>query len=181
MNTIKMTTQTTTTLLEHFCAPVIHPVTSESITNHKKLAKDPASREVWTTAFEKDWGNLAQGYHKIGTKGTNSLFSLDHKDIRRIPADRTVTYAKTGVYYLPQNVYPNCVRITAGANIINYPGELTTRTADLTTSKILWNSIISTINAKHVCLDIKNIPLHSTILPGIHVHTPVNVPVTHHR
>jgi hypothetical protein len=31
------------------------------------------------------------------------------------------------------------VRITSGGNLIDYPGELTTRTADLTTSKILWN------------------------------------------
>ena len=122
INTIKLTTQTTTTLLEHFCAPVIHPVTSESITNHKKLAKDPASREVWTTAFEKDWGNLAQGYHKTGTKGTNSLFPLDHKDIRRIPADRTVTYANIVVDNRPQKAYPNRVIITAGGNLIKYIG-----------------------------------------------------------
>ena len=27
--------------LEHFCAPVVHPVTGESITSYKKLARDP--------------------------------------------------------------------------------------------------------------------------------------------
>ena len=31
-----------------------------------------------------------------------------------------------------------------------------TRTADLTTSIILWNSVISTKNARYMCLDIKN-------------------------
>jgi len=50
----------------------------------------------------------------------------------------------------------HCIRITAGGNLINYPGELMTRTADLTTSKLMWNSVLSTEGAKYMCLDIKN-------------------------
>ena len=52
---------------------------------------------------------------------------------------------------------PNRVCITAGGNLISYPGELTTRTADLTTSKIIWNSVLSTENGKYMCIDIKTI------------------------
>ena len=74
-----MPTQTNKTPLERFCAPVIHPITGESITNYKKLAKYPATREVWTTAFGKEWINRSQGYHKKGTKGTDSLFLIYHK------------------------------------------------------------------------------------------------------
>ena len=74
-----MPTQTNKTPLERFCAPVIHPITGESITNYKKLAKYPATREVWTTAFRKEWGNLAQGDQKNTQKEKNSLFVLDHK------------------------------------------------------------------------------------------------------
>lgn len=48
------------------------------------------------------------------------------------------------------------MRITAGGNLINYPGELTTRTADLTTAKTLWDSVLSTPDAKHVCADVGN-------------------------
>ena len=40
--------------------------------------------------------------------------------------------------------------------ITDYPGEVTTRTADLTTSKILWNSVLSTEGAKFMTIDIKN-------------------------
>jgi hypothetical protein len=36
------------------------------------------------------------------------------------------------------------------------PGELLMRTADLTTSKLMWNSVLSTAGAKYMCLDIKN-------------------------
>ena len=88
-----MTTQTTTTPLKYFCAPVIHPVTGESNTNYKKFAKDQATREVCKTAFGKEWENLAQGYHKKGIKGMISLFVLDCKEIKRIPADHNVTYS----------------------------------------------------------------------------------------
>ena len=47
--------------------------------------------------------------------------------------------------------------MVAGRNLIKgcYPGELTTRTADLTTSKLHWNSVLSTQCAKYMCLDIK--------------------------
>jgi hypothetical protein len=52
-------------------------------------------------------------------------------------------------------VDPHRIRITAGGNHINYPGELSTRTADITTSKLMWNSILSTEGAKYMCLDLK--------------------------
>eukprot|EP00956_Cyclotella_meneghiniana_P005705 scaffold7330_cov24-Cyclotella_meneghiniana.AAC.1 len=80
---------------------------------------------------------------------------MDHDEIKNIPKDRTVTYARVVVDYRPQKEDPNRVRITVGGNLINYPGELTTRTADLVTSKILWNSVISTKNARYVTADLK--------------------------
>ena len=36
---------------------------------------------------------------------------------------------------------------------------MTTRTADLTVSKILWNSVLSTDNARYATLDIANVYL----------------------
>jgi hypothetical protein len=46
-------------------------------------------------------------------------------------------------------------RLTAGGDKIDYPGEKSTRTAGLTTAKILINSVISTLGAKFLVLDIK--------------------------
>jgi hypothetical protein len=37
-------------------------------------------REVWTTAFGKEFGNLAQGDDKTGEKGVNSIFVMSHED-----------------------------------------------------------------------------------------------------
>eukprot|EP00804_Cyclotella_cryptica_P001979 CCRYP_007399-RA/>CCRYP_007399-RA protein AED:0.38 eAED:0.38 QI:0/0/0/1/0/0/2/0/385 len=78
-----------------------------------------------------------------------------------IPHDGTVTYARIVVDYRPQKEDPNCVHITVGGNLINYPGELTTRTADLTTANILWNSTISTPGARFACADIENMSLQT--------------------
>ena len=38
-----------------------------------------------------------------------------------------------------------------------------TRTADLTTSKLLWNSVLSTEGAQYMCLDIKNFYLTAAL------------------
>eukprot|EP00804_Cyclotella_cryptica_P023697 CCRYP_019320-RA/>CCRYP_019320-RA protein AED:0.37 eAED:0.35 QI:0/0/0/1/1/1/6/0/1607 len=143
--------------VEHFCAGVQHPVTKETITNYKTLIKLPGMHDIWTTAFGKEFGNLAQGDLKTGEKGTNTLFVMSHDEIANIPRGRTITYGRIVIDFRPQKTDPNRVRITAGGNLIkDYPGELTTRTADLTTSKILWNSVLSTKGAKFMGIDIKS-------------------------
>ena len=54
---------------------------------------------------------------------------------------------------------PNWIRIAVGGNLITYKGSTSTHTADLTTSKLLWNSVLSTEGANNMCNDIKkNLP-----------------------
>ena len=97
---------------------------------------------------------LAQGKEGV-TKGTNTIFYLTHDEIRRIPKDRTVTHAQIVINHRPQKDDPNQVQITDGGNLINHPYELTTRTADMVSAKIMWNSVISTPGAKFGGADIK--------------------------
>ena len=125
--------------------------------NIKNLIAIPTFTEIWTTAFGKEFGIQVQGDNKTGEKGTNTLFVMNHEQIRNIPDDMTVTYGRIVIDYRPQKSDPNRVRITAGGNLItDYPGDVTTRTADLTTSKILWNSVLSTEGAKFMGIDIKS-------------------------
>jgi hypothetical protein len=56
-------------------------------------------------------------------------------------------YTRIVIVHQPQKDNPNRVRITVGGNLINYPFELTTCTTDMVSSKILWNSTISTKGA----------------------------------
>jgi hypothetical protein len=93
--------------------------------------------EVWQTGTRKEFDRMAQGNKHTGTKGRNSIFIMTHDEIDYIPEDRVVTYARTVINFLSTKEDPNRVRITAGGNFINTPGDLIIRTADLTTSKIL--------------------------------------------
>ena len=147
--------------LDELCNGVVHPITKETITKYQKLIEDPMLRDDWIEAMCKELGRLAQGYND--TAGTDTIRFLTHEEIRCIPADRTVTYARIVVDYRPQKEDKNRVRITVGGNLIDYPYELTTRTADLTTTKLMWNSVISTPGAKYACGDIGNMYLETPL------------------
>ena len=64
--------------------PAIHPVTGESFTSYKKAMKDPATAEVWQTAFGKEFGAMAQGDNNTKTKCTNTMFVMMHDNISRL-------------------------------------------------------------------------------------------------
>ena len=140
---------------EHYAMPMIHPTTGELVSSYKRLTYNPATAEVWMTAFGKDFVGMSQGDNKTGQKGTNVMF-VSLQDIPNILKDCVVTYARVVLDHRPPKADPNQIQITAGGNLINYPGELTTRTADITTSKLHWNSVFSTPDAKYMCLGIKN-------------------------
>jgi hypothetical protein len=54
-------------------------------------------------------------------------------------------------------------RLTVGGDQIEYPGDKSTRTAGLTTAKILINSVISTLGAKFLVIDIHNFYLNTPL------------------
>ena len=140
--------------LEEVANGVVHPVTKETITKYKQLITDPLLRETWSKAMCKELGRLCQGFGK--TEGTDTMRCLDLDGIKCILRDRVVTYARIVVDYRPQKEDPNRVRITAGGNLIQYPGELPTRTADLCASKIMWNITIITRDARYMVADAGN-------------------------
>jgi hypothetical protein len=61
-----------------------------------------------------------------------------------------------------------CTILTVGGNQIEYPGDKSTRTAGLTTAKILIKSVISTKGARFLVVDIKNFYLN-TPLEGLDI------------
>jgi hypothetical protein len=61
----------------------------------------------------------------------------------------------------PQKAEVEHTRLTAGANLIDYPGEVSTKTAGLTTAKLVFNSIILTPNAWFMGIDVKNVYLNT--------------------
>jgi hypothetical protein len=101
------------------------------------------------------------------TVGTNKIFYLIHADIKCIPKKGAVTYAHIVIGHHPQKEDPTCVHIIICGNLIDYPFELTTRTANIGLCKIMWNSVLSMpgakiggANSKNMCLKIPLIDMN---------------------
>ncbi len=88
---------------------------------------------------------------------------MTHDKISCIRKGQIVTYARMVVDFCQQKADPHCIWITAGGNLIKYPGKLLTRTANLTTSKLMWNSVLNTKDAKYMCLNIKKFYLSAPL------------------
>lgn len=59
---------------------------------------------------------------------------------------------------------PECTRLTAGGDRINYSGDVSMDTANLTMAKLLINSTISTPGAWYACFDLKDYYLGMLLL-----------------
>jgi hypothetical protein len=59
--------------------------------------------------------------------------------------------------------------------LIKYKGDVSTRTADLTTSKMLWNSVLSTDGVQYMCLDINNFYLTAALDYFEYMKMPISV------
>jgi hypothetical protein len=99
----------------------------------------------------------------MGIEWCKRKFLISYDKIRCIPKDRTVTYVRIVIDHRPQKDDPNRVCITVGGNLIEYPYELTTRTTDMVSSKIMWNSVFGMPNAKFGGADIKNMYLETPL------------------
>ena len=106
--------------------------------------------------FANDIDNLAKcvsGRAKV----TNKIYFIKNK---YIPENQKETYGKIVVYYYPQKEDPYRTHLAVGVNLINRPGDFGTPTADILTSKLLFNSMLSTPYAKFMGIDIKNFYLY---------------------
>jgi hypothetical protein len=91
---------------------------------------------------------------------TNTIRFICRTDI---PKGRTVTYGSFVVDIKDHKEEKECTRLTVGGNQIEYPGDKSTRTAGLTTTKILINSVISTLGVKFLVIDINNFYLNTPL------------------
>jgi hypothetical protein len=123
------------------CA-VINEETGKSM-EYKDLLKDPKYREDWSRAAANEFGRLFNGVSKNadGTQrivGTNTCRWIK---ISQVPRGKKVTYARTVVAIRTEKAEQKRVRITVGGDRLDYPGETSTDTASLDTTKILINRI----------------------------------------
>ncbi len=121
-----------------------------NLLEYRHLIKHPKHKDTWSNSF----GNEIRG---LATT-TEIIVFINKTDI---PQDRKgdKTYGQIVCVYREGKKDKYCTRITVGSNLINYPGDCGTPTADLLTVKLLFNSIISTLNAKFMSIDIKDFHL----------------------
>ena len=101
---------------------------------HKKLGPD------WQKSSANEFGRLAQG---VGNriKGTDTIKFIRKEDV---PLDKRkeVTYASFVCKVRPEKKEPNRTRCVAGGNLINYPWDVGTATAEM-----LLVNIFSTVSS----------------------------------
>eukprot|EP00804_Cyclotella_cryptica_P025455 CCRYP_017202-RA/>CCRYP_017202-RA protein AED:0.33 eAED:0.21 QI:0/0/0/1/1/1/3/0/788 len=140
---------------------LIHTVLNEEsgkILEYRQLVKHPKYKEVWTKSYANELGRLTQGIRDI--PGTNTMFFI-HK--HEIPTDRLkdITFGKIVTNYCPQKLETNRTCLMVVGTYIDYPWDVATPTSGLGTAKLLFNSIISTLGATFLGMDIKNFYLNT--------------------
>ena len=125
-----------------------------------KLRLGP-SAAVWECSFANEWARLLP--HGIGTtrpiadqvKGTGTLFFIEKA---HVPKDRKVTYANFICNIRPQKTETHRVRMTAGGDRLDYPGDASSPAVSMLDAKLHINSTISDAKngARYLGLDIQN-------------------------
>ena len=91
---------------------------------------------------------------------------MAHDKIKCIPKHKKITYTRLVVNFLPHKDDPNRIRIIVGRNLTLIALELTTHTSNLTTAKILWNSVMSTEGVEYAVFDVSNTYFHTSLVPA---------------
>jgi hypothetical protein len=134
---------------------VTDPNTGASL-NYTQLLKGP-DREQWIRATANEIARLAQGL-KNGPAGTNTMFFKPHT---AIPSGKKATYLRivAAIKQYKADKYRIC--FTAGGNLVEYEGSVSTPTVDLTTVKCMLNSVVSEQRAKFMTVDIADFSLNT--------------------
>jgi Reverse transcriptase (RNA-dependent DNA polymerase) len=131
----------------------------------KKLAEfreliQSSDAHHWWEGMEDEFGRLMDGTDRDPNGGTKTMEFVKKMDI---PKDKPPTYCRIVAAFRPEKEKKYRVRITVGGDRVVYEGEVSTKTADLATVKVHWNSVISTKGARYMTLDVKDFYLNTTM------------------
>jgi hypothetical protein len=111
---------------------VIHPTTGANM-EYRGLISDEEILPILDCAAANEFGRLAQG---VGGRieGSNTIYAIPRP---AVPRNKTVTYGRFVVDVRPNKEEVQRVRLIVGGNLINYDGDVSTRSANLIRSKCL--------------------------------------------
>jgi hypothetical protein len=130
--------------------------------------------EHWKTSNAEEIGRMFQGLGPDSDMptGTGTLSFINKS---QIPKTKKSTYVRVVCADRPEKANTKRVRWTAGGDRIDYPGNKTTKTADITTAKLLFNSVISTPNGRFMTIDLKDFYLCSDLPDYEYVRIPLHM------
>ena len=132
-------------------------------------AVDLCPRRSWTTSFANELGILAQGIREVPL--TNTIFFISKSDV---PKDRKkITYGKIVVSYRPQKKDKNRSHLVVGGDRLVCLFNVSTPTCDLSTIKMMWNSVISMSGSKFFILDLANFYLGTPMARSQYMQLPI--------
>jgi hypothetical protein len=147
-------------LLPEMANVVICPETGKSL-KHQELITKLRYKIIWMRSTANEINRLYN---------TSTIRFIPWSNI---PKGRKVTYGSFVVDIKDHKEEKERTRLIVGGDHIEYPGDKSTRTAGLTTAKILINSVISTLGAKFLVIDIKNFYLNTPL--GRFEYTVINL------
>ena len=109
-----------------------------------------------TRAMENYIGHIFQGIRDI--KVTNTCL-LIHRN--KVPQDRKFACIRTVCNIRPQKKETHRLQLSVRGDKLTYDGPVYTPTADLTTSKLHWNIVLSTSDGKYLIVDVKDFYLNN--------------------
>jgi hypothetical protein len=149
---VNLSTQITNTVIKlHSMHTVIDAITGKSY-EHAQLIQGNAKDE-WLYSTVNEFGRLKNGILPHMPSRSETMRYIPH---HALPPGRKATYARFVATERPHKSETKRVRLTVGVNLIHYPAKVSTPTADLSTVKMLLNSVISTPHARFATFDLKD-------------------------
>jgi len=97
--------------------------------------------------------------------------------ISAIPHGHHVTYLCIVCAHCPEKAVPHCVCWTIGGDHVEYLGNVSTKTADIITAKLLFNSMASTPSGQCMMGDLKDFYLGTPMAPLDYVYMCIPVAI----
>jgi hypothetical protein len=128
---------------------------------------------LWIESCKDEFGRLCQGHGPDMPNGTNTMFFIPFS---AVPKDKKATYLRIVAAHCPEKKTPRRIRFTVGGNqTMNYAGDVSTKTDDLTTVKTFFNSVISTPKARFMTADLKDFYLETPMEEFEYMRIPVSI------
>jgi Reverse transcriptase (RNA-dependent DNA polymerase) len=151
----------------------INPDTGE-LDEYTKLANSSEGPQ-WQDAMCMELGRLFQGFTTKRGSTVTGTSTCRFIKITEVPKNKSPTYVRIVTADRPNKSEPRRVRMTVGGDKIDYPGDCSTKGADLVTAKCLFNSVVSTANAKFMCMDVKDFYLNNRLGSPEYIRIPLSL------